>query len=66
MPDRGAAVLRSGLHVSNDFLLFAIPVHEIVFVLRKLVSGGGWCLTDGESMYFVAFAQSITLESIIL
>ena len=37
--NNGAAVLSSGLHVSNDFLLFTIPGREIVFVQRMLVKG---------------------------
>ena len=58
------AVSGSGLHVNNDFLLFAIPGREIIFVQRMLARGeraqmGGVCI-------FMTFAQSITFESIIL
>ena len=33
------AVSSSGLHVNNDFLLFAIPGREIIFVQRMLARG---------------------------
>ena len=54
------AVLSRGLHVNNDFLLFAIPGRKIIFVRRILVRVEKTVWQMGGVCIFMKFAQSIT------